>query len=1068
MGKLVSNTSYSTLSHLLEGHFRDLHRRLEASEVKRIYNISIPHLAPFLLFLKGPFIVIEDSDDLASNLYKDLIFFCSILNREASKVHYFPPLTDNGTAGKRARSLLAIKGSLDSSIITSKEAFFTGYTLSDIESRALGIFKNQELERHWLEKWLLSNGYKRVSMVIEKGEFSSRGWIFDIFPITEEEPIRIEYFGDNIDLIRTFDIETQRSIKEIEGLTIFSAIEPEQKNNLLDLADFTNSYILFPDSCQDLLRDYLHRPYKLITFSHLPFVGKGIDSMEYSIKGLGILPEERKGIESLPSILNTIDKKVIALFPSLAQAERFRDILADGDLIAPILDKSDIGLFEGRIGITVGRLSSGLNLPEVIFLTDREVFGERIAYRPIRRSRVSKLLLNYEDLNPGDYIVHKDHGIGRFVGLDRQKTGDYEEDLIIIEYANGRLFVPFHSINKLQKYTSSEGHVPHINKLGGREWERTKQRVKKGISDMAERLLRLYAERKVARGFAFSKDTPLHREFDDFFPYEETPDQIRSIEEIKRRLYSDVPMDMLLCGDVGYGKTEVAMRAAFRAVYDGKQVIVLVPSTLLSEQHYRTFKIRFSGFPVRIECLNRFKKAQEIKRIIKAIAKGEVDIIIGTHMLLKRDIRFYDPGLLIIDEEHRFGVAQKERLKEFKKDMDVLTLTATPIPRTLQMSLSGIREMCVIETPPEERLAVKSIVSVFNRDIIKEAIEREIKRGGQVFFVHNRIGDIEGIADFIKGLLPNVKVGIAHSRMREIDLERVMIRFLNREIDVLVSTAIISSGLDIANANTIIINRADTFGLSDLYQLRGRVGRSNVQAFAYFLIPGEDIITDEAKKRLKAIKEMSYLGAGFRLALKDLEIRGAGNLLGAEQSGHIYKVGFDMYMEMLERAVAELKGLEVKEEIDPQIRFSISAFIPEDYIPDPAIRLSIYRRISTAKTRDSLIDLREEIIDRFGRIPREVENLLTIMNIKILARHLFISNITGLDGRIRFTFVHDPENRYKMPEDFLDRVLKRLFELQGKERFRFLPDGFELDTRTRLRDAIIKVERFLSNLGKTI
>lgn len=1068
MRQLISNTSYSTLSHLLESHLRELHKNLEASEVKRIYNLSIPHLALLLAFLKKQFIVIEDSDDLASNLYRDLIFFCSIFGKETSRIHYFPPLTDNETAGKRAKSLLGLKGSLDSSIITSKEALSTGYSLTDTQSLALRIFKNQELDRQWLERWLLSQGYKRVSMVIEKGEFSSRGWIFDIFPVTEEVPVRIEYFGDNIDLIRTFDIETQRSINEIEGLTIYSASEPEQKNNLLDLADFTNSNILFSDSCSEFLGDYLLKPYSFISFNHLPFVGKGIDSMEYSIKGLGILPEERMGIEQVPPILKGINKKIVAVFPSLAQAERFRDILADGDIIAPILDKSDIGLFEGRICITTGRLSSGLNLHEMIFLTDREIFGEGIAYRPIRRSKVSKLLLNYEDLNPGDYIVHRDHGIGRFIGLDRQKAGDYEEDLIIIEYANGRLFVPFHNINKLQKYTSSEGHVPHINKLGGKEWERTKQRVKKGISDMADKLLKLYAERKVSRGFAFSEDTPLHREFDDFFPYEETPDQIRSIEEIKRCLYSDVPMDMLLCGDVGYGKTEVAMRAAFRAVYDGKQVIVLVPSTLLSEQHHKTFKIRFSGFPVRIECLNRFKKREEIKRAIKAIADGEVDIIIGTHMLLKRDIKFYDPGLLIIDEEHRFGVAQKERLKEFKKNMDVLTLTATPIPRTLQMSLSGIRQMCTIETPPEERLSVRSIVTVFNQDTIREAIEREIKRGGQVFFVHNRILDIEKIAGFIKGILPNLKIGIAHSRMREIDLEGIMLRFLNREIDVLVSTAIIGSGLDIPNANTIIINRADTFGLSDLYQLRGRVGRSNVQAFAYFLIPGEDIITDEAKKRLKAIQEMSYLGAGFRLALKDLEIRGAGNLLGAEQSGHIYKVGFDMYMEMLEKAVAELRGEEVKEEIDPQIRFRISAFIPEDYIPDAGIRLSIYRRISTARTRDALIDIRGEIIDRFGRMPREFENLLTIMNIKILARHLFISNVTDSDGRVRFTFVHDPENRYKMPENFFDKILKRLFELQGKERIRFLPDGFELDTRTRQRDVIIKVEKFLINLGKTV
>jgi transcription-repair coupling factor (superfamily II helicase) len=517
-------------------------------------------------------------------------------------------------------------------------------------------------------------------------------------------------------------------------------------------------------------------------------------------------------------------------------------------------------------------------------------------------------------------------------------------------------------------------------------------------------------------------------------------------------------MDMLLCGDVGYGKTEVVMKAAFRAVYDGKQVAVVAPTTLLTEQHFRTFRARFSGFPVSIDYISRFKSKKDIDRTLKALSAGEIDIIIGTHILFNKKVSFHDLELLIIDEEHRFGVSQKERLKDLKKGVDTLTLTATPIPRTLQMSLSGIMEMCVIETPPDERLAVRSAVAVFNDAIIKEAVARELKRGGQVFFVHNRILDIYKIADYIKKLAPDAIVSVAHGQMKESELERTMLGFLNREADILVCTAIIGAGLDITTANAIIINRADTFGLSDLYQLRGRVGRGNIQAYAYFLMPGEDIITDDAKKRLNAIQEMSYLGAGFRLALKDLEIRGAGNLLGPEQSGHIYRVGFDMYMEMLEKAVAGLKGEEIREEFDPQIRLRLSAIIPEEYIPDITLRLSFYRRISSVKSMQELSELKDEIADRFGSMPDEVKNLLNVVQVKILARQLYISKVFQLNGKYRFSFLSDAEKKYRVPEGFFDRLLKALVALQKRDKgIRFLPDGFEMDTKEMpSEDSIIK------------
>ncbi len=1062
--------------HLLKKYASELDERLSLSETKRIYNISIPHLALLLSFYKKPFIVIEDSEDAALKLYHDLLFFDSAIGAKQSAI-YFPPPSTPEHIGERAKALRQIQRSRQS-IITSKDAYQTGFSIEKIEGSISSLKKGMEIGREKLETWLTSHGYRNVSVVMEKGEYSQRGWLFDIYPVTEASPVRVEFFGDEIDLIRAFDIETQRSIKEINDIEIFPAEEPGVKSSELGVqdveikTDLLNELLKIRDMdiflSSEALKDVALSDInsKLITFSHLPFVGEGIDTGEMTIKGTGIPPEERKGINDIPDALKKADKQVISAMSSKAQAERLKDIMSDGGIVAPIIDRQDLKSYEGMFCITTGRLSSGINLPELLILTDREIFGERPSYRPIKKSKVSRLLLGIDDLKPGDFVVHKDHGIGRFAGLQRQKTEDYEQDLITIEYANGRLYIPFHSIDRLQKYSAAEGHIPSLEKLGGKAWIRTKQKVKKGIREMAEKLLKLYAERRIARGYKFSEDTSMHREFDDFFPYEETPDQIKSIEEIKRHMHSEMPMDMLLCGDVGYGKTEVAVRAAFRAVFDGKQVAVLVPTTLLAEQHFRTFRARFSGFPVRIDYLSRFKNKNDLKNSITAIAKGEVDIVIGTHMLLNKKVQFHDLGLLIIDEEHRFGVAQKERLKELKKGVDVLTLTATPIPRTLHMSLSGIREMCTIETPPEERLSVRSTVTTFNDRTIKEAIEREMQRNGQVFFVHNKIKDIEKISTHIKKLVPDARIATAHGQMREVDLERIMLGFLNKETDVLVCTAIIGAGLDIATANTIIVNRADTFGLSDLYQLRGRVGRGNTQAYAYFLIPGEDIITDDAKKRLRAIQEMSYLGAGFRLALKDLEIRGAGNLLGAEQSGHIYKVGFDMYMEMLEKAVSELKGEEIKEEIDPQIRLRLSAFIPEDYIPDITLRLSIYRRISTVKSLDALTELREELLDRFGSMPDAVNNLMHVIEIKILSRLLYISTVSDIDGRYRFFFVSDAEDKYKIPENFFDKLLKTLFELQKKERgIRFLPDGFELDTRgIPPKDAITKVEETLQSL----
>lgn len=1049
----------SELYSLIQAHTSQIFKRLEESSHKRIYNLSTPHLAMTLQFLNKNSLIIEDSPERAIRLYKDFIFMSKAIG-SGKRAVYFPPPDTPENIGLRCKALHEVLSKKNSDFITSFDAGMTGFDAASLKERILLLKKGSHFERGKLQEILELIGYTEVSLVVEKGHYAKRGWLFDIYPVTEEFPIRVEFFGDYIEDMRTFEIESQRSLRELEEAVIFPSFEDEPTVSVIDELLKSGEMSVFCETTvfDEALSGCKDRNLDIILISHLPFISEGIDSGEMSLKGIGIASDERKVIEDIVRPVTEAERVIIAV-PSESQAQRLKDIFYDGGTIMPVIEHKALFHYEGPKCITIGSLSAGINISGLMILTDKELFGTR-PERPFRKFKTAGIFSQIEHLEQGDFVVHNEHGIGRFAGLEVKSIEDYEEELIIIDYAEGdRLYTPTYSIEKIKKYSAPEGHVPALSRLGSKKWQRTRQRVKEGIKEMTGKLLRLYAERKVSRGFGFSEDSPMHREFDEFFPYEATDDQVKSFEKIKRLMTNEMPMDMLLCGDVGFGKTEVAMRAAFRAVYDGKQTTVVVPTTLLAEQHYRTFKERFSAFPVRIDYLSRFKKNHEVKKCLDSISKGETDIIIGTHMLLKKDIHFKDLGLLIIDEEHRFGVSQKERLKELKKGVDVLTLTATPIPRTLQLSLSGIREMSTIETPPEERLAVKTFVTVFRDKTIKEAVEREIKRGGQVFFVHNRIRDINKIADFLKRLFPSVSIDVAHGRMKETDLEDKMLKFIERQTDVLVCTAIIGSGLDITNANTLIVNRADTFGLSDLYQLRGRVGRGAVQAYAYFLVPGENIISQEAKKRLRALQEMSYLGAGLRLALKDLEIRGAGNVLGREQSGHVYNVGFDMYMEMLEKTVRELKGDAVSYDFEPQIRFRVTALIPDDYISDMTLRLSAYRRISSAKSADELSDLKAELTDRFGMLPSYTINLFSIMKIKLLAKSLYIDKVLDTGEKVRFSFITAPENDYKIPPDFFDGILKKLFALSSGEMsksIRFLPEGFELMTKGMETDKTIK------------
>ncbi|MBF0474219.1 MAG: transcription-repair coupling factor [Deltaproteobacteria bacterium] len=686
--------------------------------------------------------------------------------------------------------------------------------------------------------------------------------------------------------------------------------------------------------------------------------------------------------------------KVCLVTSTLHQAEKIFQLMEPyGVPVRVEASVKEIGEcgYPGNITIYPGDLTEGFVFlkENLIILTEEEALGTRRTPKRARKAkeRLKSYLESLSDLQIGDFVVHVKHGIGLYQGLTMLTVGDLTNEFMLLEYFGGdKLYIPVDRLEHVQKYMGIEGRIPQVDRLGGRAWEKAKGKIKQSIETMAKELLNIYSMRAVRKGYAFSHPDAVFHEFEAAFEYDETPDQVTAINDVIDDMLQDRPMDRLVCGDVGFGKTEVALRAAFKSAMDGKQVAMLVPTTVLAEQHYQTFSRRMEPYPVTVEVISRFKSRQAQKVVLTKLAEGKIDIIIGTHRLLQDDVVFRDLGLIIIDEEQRFGVAHKERLKKFRLMVDVLTLTATPIPRTLNMSLMSIRDISTIETPPEDRLSIKTYITKFEDITIIEAILREIKRGGQVFFVHNRVQSIAGIANHLRQLLPQLKFGVAHGQMKERELEKVMMAFLNREIDVLVTTAIIESGLDIPSANTIIINQADRFGLAQIYQLRGRVGRSKDQAYAYLLIPGESNITRDAQKRLRVLMDFTELGSGFKIALHDLQIRGAGNVLGASQSGHISEVGYEMYLELIEQTIRELKGEDLAEEIEPEIKIGISAYLPESYVPDVNQRLNLYKRLSSIRSEEELVDVKEEISDRFGEPPVEVKNLIDLITLRILMR----------------------------------------------------------------------------------
>jgi transcription-repair coupling factor (superfamily II helicase) len=904
---------------------------------------------------------------------------------------------------------------------------------------SIEIRSGTEIAPHDLADLLADAGFSREEPVDEHGSFAVRGGIVDIFPAADEEPVRLEFVGDMVETLRRFDPATQRSSVAVDHVVVVPVREAfgspdsdagsEPVIPALDFFSVKGVRMLVSEHEQVAeqalrVRDQLDSSFGDAGSrgrSHLPPPADAFVTWDDLAERIGGAPtiEELAVGESGPGLrevrcqpamefhgrvgdwiadLRQARERgdtVLFVADSAGRAERAVEILRDYDVVAVPVERAE-DAHAASVLVAVGALSRGFRLADAALqvYVERDVFDEERRSGDKRPGVAKAFLSDLRDLKVGDLVVHVDHGIGEFVGLKQLGVSgsDRPQEFLELRYQDdAKLFVPVERLDLIQKYTG--GTRPALDRLGGTTWEKAKTRVKKAMRDMAEELLRLYAQRKAVAGFAFSPDTHWQEEFEGAFPYELTPDQVTSISDIKRDMETSTPMDRLLCGDVGYGKTEVAMRAAFKAVMDGKQVAVLAPTTVLAFQHQKTLVERFSGFPVTIDMVSRFRTRQEIKAALDKAAEGKLDILVGTHRLLSKDVMFKDLGLLIVDEEQRFGVAHKERIKQMRKKVDVLTLTATPIPRTLNMSLVGIRDMSVIETPPKDRLSIQTNVVKFDAPVIERAVRNELARGGQVYFVHNRVESIFSIGGLLQRLVPEAKIGIGHGQMGEDELERAMLGFVERRFDVLLATTIVENGLDIPNANTIIINRADRYGLSQLYQLRGRVGRSDRPAYAYLLTPPQEALSPVARKRLAAIKEFSDLGSGFRVAALDLEIRGAGNLLGGEQSGHIDAVGFDMYMKLLEESVRELKGEDLQDDIRAMVNLRVDLKIDEQYVPDMNQRLMVYRKVASARTEPELTRVIDEIRDRYGALPSSVLNLVEYGRIRVAADRLGVETI---------------------------------------------------------------------------
>ncbi|HJA65181.1 MAG TPA: transcription-repair coupling factor [Candidatus Mediterraneibacter cottocaccae] len=935
-------------------------------------------------------------------------------------------------------------------VITTMDAFLDGLPSPEELKRARTVLAPGDvLDFSEFQSYLVSVGYEREPQIEGPGQFAVRGGILDVFPLTEELPVRIEMWGDEIDSIRSFDVDSQRSVENLDSVSIYPASEnwddtmktvsfleyfPREKSLL-----FLDEPLRLQESSQVVEEEFFHsRESRALAGveeeeeGKVPVVYETKDVIEkmnrysgfafttleskcglfrirrtYSIQAKSVNPYNNS-FELLTRDLKRLKRsgyRTVLLSGSRTRARRLAEDLRDYDLSSFYSEDMERRVSPGEIMVTYGHVSEGYEYPMLKFvvISESDIFGRK-KKKKHRKKYEGQKIQDFAELKPGDYVVHENHGIGIYQGIEKIEVDKVTKDYMKISYAdNGVLYIPAAQMNLIQKYAGADAKKPRINKLGTAQWGKTRNQVKKAVQAVAEDLVKLYAVRQKSQGYVYGPDTVWQKEFEEMFPFEETEDQIQAIEDTKHDMESTKIMDRLICGDVGYGKTEIAIRAAFKAVQEGKQVVYLVPTTILAQQHYNTFVQRLKDFPVRIDLLCRFRTAAEQKKTVEDLKKGLVDIVIGTHRVLSKDVGYKDLGLLIIDEEQRFGVTHKEKIKKLRENIDVLTLTATPIPRTLHMSLIGIRDMSVLEEAPMDRMPIQTYVMEYNDEMVREAIERELSRDGQVYYVYNRVGDIADVAERIQKLVPEANVSFAHGQMNERQLEDIMYDFINGDIDVLVSTTIIETGLDISNANTMIIQDADRFGLSQLYQLRGRVGRSNRMAYAFLLYRRDKLLKEVAEKRLAAIREFTDLGSGIKIAMRDLEIRGAGNLLGEAQSGHMEAVGYDLYCKMLNEAVRRLKGGEEEEIYSTTLDINVDAYIPESYIRNEYQKLDVYKRIAAIESEEEIDDMTEELIDRFGDIPRKVQQLLHIAALKNLAHSAYVTAVEQKGEDFRFT-----------------------------------------------------------------
>ena len=1117
--------------------------------------------------------VLTYKEEKAKELYQDLSFFDpnTVLYPSRDVLFYSADVHSNHIERQRMDILKKIVERKPLTIVACLDVLMEKMIpFEEFKEHCLTIDFESIIDTDALKLKLSELGYENSGLVEAPGQFGIRGGIIDIFPLTEELPVRIELWGDEVDSIRSFDTETQRSVEKLDEVQIYPATEMilsrnkigeavrrmkeeykkqeeafkkrkrlAEKERLRKMTVRTEEELLSFGTAEgsEALLSYFYE--KTVSFlEYLPentlfFIdephrvlekGKAYEEefflcMQSRLEGGYVLPGQADllfGYEEIlskvmvePLILlssviqdyafykpkticdieaksifsynNSFDQlikdlehwkkqnyRILLLSSSTTRAKRLAENIKDYGLLAYFAADFDRTIAPGEIMVASGRLGNGFEYPTLKFvvLSEKDIFKERKAKKPKKKSQYSGQKINsLSEISVGDYVVHEKYGLGIYRGMEKIESDGITKDYINIEYKDAsNLFVPASQLELIQKYSNLSARKPKLNKLGGTEWEKTKSRVRSQVQIAAQDLVKLYAERQAKEGYAYGKDTVWQKEFEELFPYEETEDQLSAIEDTKRDMESHRIMDRLICGDVGYGKTEVAIRAAFKAVMDSKQVVYLVPTTILAQQHYNSFKERMEHYPVEIAMLSRFCTPKEQKRIFDGLKNGTIDIVIGTHKVLSKNIKYKNLGLLIIDEEQRFGVKQKEKIKQLKKDVDVLALSATPIPRTLHMSLAGIRDMSVLEVPPVDRRAIQTYVMEYNEELVREAIERELGRGGQVYYVYNRVNNIDEVAAGLQRLLPNATVEYAHGQMGERQLETIMSGFINKEIDVLVSTTIIETGLDIPNVNTMIIQDAQLFGLSQLYQLRGRVGRSNRTAYAFLMYRRNSILKEEAEKRLKAIREFTDLGSGFKIAMRDLEIRGAGNLLGAEQSGHMESVGYDLYCKMLNEAVLTMKG--EQQEVDTfttSIDLSIDAYIPETYIKSEAEKLSWYKRIATIETTEEYEDMLEEMTDRYGDTPAPLIRLMDVALLREEAHQAWLLSIEQKGSKILFTMNPRASVRVEEIDSFLKQYRNKMkIKPEANPVFLFEAVGVpKKELLTKVREIIKNIQKLL-------